>query len=286
MDPNNPEEYERKKRAAGICCFNLLGLTSLAAFICSVYSTTPCNFVARSVTLNADYMVSEGLEQSDLTEACRSLGYGSVAFPSSICQTLLQPHAIGFQFWQGTVPVDQKVCFSYTQLTPFGYVSPNLDTNFIASQWMSVIGIVFGGLGCFTVTFANCCRIDQARLQATACNFFIGCLFTGLSLIMFRSSACAPGFFAPYFVAPDQLNNETKIEEFNSVVENVQCSLSTGSNLAIAATVLYFVCACMVPASVVPVYANQQAYMEQQQQEQQQQGGPTVVQGQNVDPSP
>lgn len=243
------------RRSAGLCCFSLLGLTSLAAFTCSVYSYAYCDFVAREVTLNPDAgydTSSAGLEQ-----ACEDLGYSANVGTSSVCSTLLQPHAIGFSYWQATVPVDKKVCFTYTQLTPFGYVTPDLDSKFHASSWMSMIGYIFGGMGCFTIAFANCCRIDQQRLQSTSFTFLMASLFTGLSLLMFNSSACERGFFAPYFVSPSDMSDPTKMEAYDSVVSDVSCSLSTGSNLAIASTVLYFLCACMVHASIVPNYASQ-----------------------------
>jgi hypothetical protein len=251
------------QRSAGLCCFSLLGLTSLAAFFCSVYSYAYCDFVGRQVTLNPIYdKTSAGVEQ-----ACEDLGYNTTTGAGiSVCSTLLQSHAIGFSYWQGTVPVDRKMCFTYTQLTPFGYTELDLDSKFLASSWMSMIGYIFGGMGCFTIAFANCCRIDQQRLQSTSCTFLMASLFTGLSLLMFKSSACEKGFFAPYFVAPNDLNDQAKIETFNSVVSDVSCSLSTGSNLAIASTILYFLCECMVHASLVPDYASQATYAKDYQE--------------------
>ena len=128
---------------------------------------------------------------------------------------------------------------------------------------MSIIGYVFGGVGCFTIAFAKCCRIDQQRLRSTSSTFFLASLFTGLSLIMFRSSACDKGFFAPYFVAPADMDDPDKMAQYNAVVSDVSCSLSTGSNLAIASTVLYFICSCMANASIVPDYAAQARHSQE-----------------------
>ena len=72
----------------------------------------------------------------------------------------------------------------------------------------------------------------------------MACLFQGLSLLIFRSNACAKGFFDPYFQ-----NSTVNVED---AVESVSCSLSTGSKLAVAAIVLYFYCMCMVPKAVPP----------------------------------
>ena len=268
---SEPTENQ-KKLAAGVCCFNLVGLVSMAGFICSVYAFAYCDFLAREVELSPTY--ADGSD-SQYENACVGLGYTSY---SPICETLLQPHKIGFTYWQGTVPVDQRVCFSYTQLTPWGYVTAERDSYFTAASWMSSFGYVFGAFGWFTVAFANCCRIDQSRLMGTSCTFLLASLFTGLSLLMFQSNACEPGFFAPYFVRPSDLNDPDKIAQFQEIVTGVSCSLSLGSNMAISACVLYFVSALMIPCSIVPAYANQQAWAEQQNA-----GDPVVVQGQDVE---
>lgn len=74
--------------------------------------------------------------------------------------------------------------------------------------------------------------------------FFMATLFQGLSLLIFRSSACRKGFFSVYFQ-----NYPFNTDE---VVESASCSLSTGSKLAVAAIVLYFYCMCLVPKAVPP----------------------------------
>mmetsp|Transcript_34117 Transcript_34117/g.38176 ORF Transcript_34117/g.38176 Transcript_34117/m.38176 type:complete len:356 (+) Transcript_34117:45-1112(+) len=290
---NEMTEEEQKKRASGLCCFNLLGLVSTAGFICGVYSFAHCDFLSRFVVLTADY-------ENEYSKACQALGYGSDAADSmsemndamtsstvssssqftsntmnTICSSLLQNHGIGFSYWQATIPVDQTVCFTYTQLTPWGYVSPVFDSAFIASRWFSCIGYVFGGAAWFTLTCSSCCRIDQTRLKGIACYFWIATFFQGMSLIMFKSKVCQPGFFQSYFMPPSQQQNATLLAEVSAVIEDVQCTLSLGSKMAISATVLYFLCSIMVPFAIVPFYeprAYSQDDPEMQQQQQQQQG--------------
>jgi len=273
---------ERKRRTSGICCYNLLGLVSTAAFICGIYSYAQCDFLSRYVTLGPDYT------PGDYASACNDLGYDEIdSAGSQTCQSLLQNHGIGFTYWQATIPVDQTMCFSYTQITQWGYVTPDFDSNFIASRWFSIIGYVFGGAAWFTLTCAPCCRMDQQRLKGIACYFWVACFFQGLSLLMFNSTVCDKGFFAPYFIPPSQLNNATYLEDYKSVVEDVECTLSLGSKMAISACVLYFICSLMVPFSIVPFY-EQRNYQSgssnnnndgQQQQQQGQQAVATPPQG-------
>jgi hypothetical protein len=76
----------------------------------------------------------------------------------------------------------------------------------------------------------------------------LACLFQGLSLLIFRSSICNdPGFFSVYFTGTND-----PIDGAVNIVESISCGLSTGSKLAISATVLYFVCNSIVPMVFVP----------------------------------
>jgi len=95
---------------------------------------------------------------------------------------------------------------------------------------------------------ASCCKLDQGKLNGLACYFFLATLFQGLSLLIFRSNVCTPGFFSVYFTAPGTAAPNTMPEW----MESVSCSLGKGSKLAISATVLWFVCSNMLPAAVVP----------------------------------
>jgi hypothetical protein len=84
-------------------------------------------------------------------------------------------------------------------------------------------------------------------LKGLSCYFFLACLFQGLSLLIFRSNICDAGFFSVYFDNPN-----TNVTPDTSVIQSVSCGLSTGSSLAVAATVLYFVCNAIIPSVVVP----------------------------------
>eukprot|EP00536_Pseudo-nitzschia_multiseries_P002840 jgi/Psemu1/184374/e_gw1.39.73.1 len=258
---------EKRRLLSGICCYNLLGLTSLAAFICGVYSYAMCDFLSRSITLSDDYT------PGDYETACSDLGYGSAnALDAQICQSVMQNHGIGFTYWQATIPVDQKMCFSYTQLAPWGWVVPEFDTKFNTSRAFSIIGFVFGGAAWLTLLCSSCCRIDQQRLKGIGCYFMIACFSHGLSLLMFDSNVCEKGFFEPYFVPSSQKNNITYLDNFNSIVKDVECTMSFGSKMAISATVLFFVCTLMVPFAVVPFYEQRSYQCEYQSV--QRQGGP------------
>lgn len=292
-----PTPEERKRHAAGICCFNWLGLVSTAAFICSMYSFAHCDFVSRYVALGPGY------DPGDYASACADLGFGSESNNDgnnndgiaavdtwstdvdiatnnaqlTICQSILEDHGIGFSYWQATIPVDQTVCFSYTQVTPWGYVKPEFDALFYASRVFSILGYCFGGAAWFTLTCSTCCLIDQSRLRGIAGYFLLASFSSGMSLLMFSSKVCQKGFFRPYFVPPSQGYNEAypAASGFESVVEDVWCTGSLGSNMAIGATVLYFVCALMVPYSIVPFY--QPRYYESDVEEQQHQAAPPAA---------
>ncbi|VEU39824.1 unnamed protein product [Pseudo-nitzschia multistriata] len=264
--PTEMTPEEQRRHMSGLCCFNWLGLTSLAAFICGVYSFAYCNFLSRYVTLSDNY------SPGDFAAACSDLGYeDGDSFDAQTCQSIMEDHAIGFSYWQATIPVDQRVCFSYTQLTPWGYASPDFDSSFFTSRTFAIIGYVFGGMAWFTLACSSCCMIDQQRLKGIGCYFIIASFSQGLSLVMFRSNICEKGFFEPYFVPPSQRDNETYLESFNSVVADVECELSFGSKMAISASVLYFICALMVPFSVVPLY-EQRYYRRDFDGDQQQRG--------------
>lgn len=125
-----------------------------------------------------------------------------------------------------------------------------MDTKFNSARALSITGIVLGGAAWFTLMLASCCKLDQGKLNGLACYFFLATLFQGLSLLMLRSNICTPGFFSVYFTNPNDASAGTN--ETPAWMEGVSCGLSTGSNLAIAATVLWFVCSNMLPAAVVP----------------------------------
>lgn len=250
---NNPFELtpeEQNRRKTGICCYNLLGLVATGAFICGIYSYAYCDFLQRTAVLNDAYTAD------DYETACGDLGYSTDGdrADNQICQSILQSHGIGFAYWQATVPVDQKVCLTYTQATPWGFVTPDFDARFNTSRAFSIMGYIFGGAAWFTLTCSSCFKMDQQRLKGLTCYFLFASFCQGLSLLMFASDVCSKGFFEVYFVPPSQRNNATYLDDFNSVVEDVECQQGLGSKMAISATVLWFVSALMVPFSVVPFY--------------------------------
>jgi hypothetical protein len=220
---------DEKRLLAGKCNFTLVTMFSTAAFICGLYSSAYCSFVNREVEFVSGF---------DLESACAS-GLNGV-----VCTALLRKHGVGFYTWEATVPVDETVCLSYTQFIPaLGvYVTPDFDTKFNSAVAFSVTATVLGACAWFTLMFAGCCPISQPRLKGLACYFTLATLFQGLTLLIFKSSVCEVGFFEDYF-------GEVATAD---VVEDVSCSLDTGSRLAIAATVLYFVCSCLIPGAVAP----------------------------------
>ena len=149
VTPPGAVPVDREKPAEDNLC--MVFYLAIAAFICGIYSYANCNFIARYVTLTPEYTTTgtDGTNTSDYTKACDDLGYGSVGSDSGsnmsteICSSLLQDHRIGFAYWQATIPVDQKVCFTYIQSTPWGCVTPEFDSAFIASRWFSIIGYVY-----------------------------------------------------------------------------------------------------------------------------------------------
>ena len=144
--------------------------------------------------------------------------------------------------------VDTQVCYPFTLLTPWGYQTPELDTKFNSARALSITAIVLGGAAWFTLMLAACCKLDQGKMNGMSCYLWLAVLFQGLSLLMLRSNVCTPGFFTVYFTEPGTPAAETTPDW----MEGVSCGLSTGSNCAIAATVLWFVCMQMLPLSKVP----------------------------------
>lgn len=229
MDDNNLSDD--KRLLAGKCNFMMVTIFSTAALICGMYSSYYCSFVSREVEFGPGF---------DLESAC-DLGSGNAV----VCSTLLKKHGVGFYAWEADVPVDNTVCLSYTQFIPnLGvYVTPDFDTKFNSAKAFAVTADVLGAFAWFTLMFAGCCPISQPRLKCLGSYFTLATLFQGLTLLIFKSSICEVGFFEDYF------EKGTVLED---AVEDVSCSLDTGSKLAVAATVLYFVCSCLIPGAVAP----------------------------------
>lgn len=236
MDPANMTD-EQKRRAAGLCAYNLVSLLCMAAFFCGLYSTAYCSFVKRNVTFE------DGVDSLSLCT--------NTSLPTEFCRVLLDDHGVGFWAFQVTVPEDQKVCLSYTQFIPglnngFGaWVEPDFDTKFNSARALALTSQVCGAMAFFTFLFSVCCPVTQERLKGLYCYFFLACLFQGLSLLIFRSEVCEEGFFEQYFENVDDVS-------VSEGVAGVSCSLDTGSKLAVSATVLYFVCMLLVPSAIAP----------------------------------
>ena len=230
MDNNNLSDDD-KRLLAGKCNFMMVTIFSTAAFICGLYSSWYCSFVSREIEFAPEF---------DLESAC-AMGLGN----GVVCTTLLEKHGIGFYAWEAVVPEDNTVCLSYTQFIPnLGvYVTPDFDTKFNSAKAFAITADVLGGCAWFTLMFAGCCPISQPRLKCLGFYFTLATLFQGLTLLIFKSSVCKVGFFEDYF------EEDTILKE---AVEDVSCSLDTGSKMAVAATVLYFVCSCMIPGAVAP----------------------------------
>ena len=47
--------------------------------------------------------------------------------------------------------MDQQVCYPYTLITPWGYVTPEMDTKFNSARALSITAIVLGGAAWFTL---------------------------------------------------------------------------------------------------------------------------------------
>jgi hypothetical protein len=107
------------------------------------------------------------------------------------------------------------------------WVTPDFDTKFNSARAFTYVANIFGGIAFFTLWLASCCPISQSRLKCLSFHFFIATLFQGLTLLIFQSNVCKPGFFSVYF--PPNIDT-------GNVTSEVSCSLSTGTNLAIVAT--------------------------------------------------
>lgn len=142
---------------------------------------------------------------------------------------------LGFGMWsyQGWSYLVQSGNIYYSQ-TCFQYsdtVDP--DAKWKSAQAFSIIAVIVGGLAaCF-----NCCVIctpnPSRGYQCFALLYLFACLSQGLTFLFVQSDAC--------------LNNPIfNLELDNVTVLGVSCNLSWGANTSIAATVLWFVSACMM----------------------------------------
>jgi hypothetical protein len=235
MGPDDNMDENAKREIAGKCCFHILTLVATASWICGLWSLSTCNFAERYVTLE------DGLTAD---EACLELGLNGTWGP--VCDSLLNGTTeVGFWGFEVTVPVNQRACYGYTITMPWGYVSPYFDTKFNSARALIIAANGLGGAAWFTLMFAACCKLDRSKMKCMGCYFFLACLFQGLGLLFFQSSACNVGFFSSYF--PPSSGVDTL-----GVVQGVSCSLATGSKLCISACVLYCCSNSLVGAAIPP----------------------------------
>lgn len=154
--------------------------------------------------------------------------------------------------------VDMSIASSYTIHINGAYRTPKFDTMFNSARAFAAVASFFGLLSFFTLGFASCCPIPQSRMKCISIYFLLAFFFQAMTFVFGRSSACKRDFFEPYFPVlgtPEE-------------IESVSCSLSRYSNMAIAATVLYWVCAGLcaraTPPQPMPNVFNQEAQQRQQ----------------------
>jgi len=127
---------------------------------------------------------------------------------------------------QGTIYY-ARTCYTYSDA-----VSP--DPKWKTAQAFAIISVVIGGIAmCF-----NCCIIctpnPSKGFQCFSLLYLFTCLSQGLTFLFLKSDAC-------------QNNPIYNIELPVEVVEvSADCNLSWGANTGIAATVLWFLCACFM----------------------------------------
>ena len=111
---------------------------------------------------------------------------------------------------------------------------------------------IFGLLGMLTVVFSSCGFVESAVIKMCGLIFLLCTLFSGLTLLILRSNICTETGFFDYLFS---LGNATYVE-----IESVNCTLSTGSNLAVTATVLWFVATtlCLMVPPMKPVGSSEE----------------------------
>ena len=216
--------YQTAKKCNYVCLF----LVCTTAFIMSLYATAFCSFVNRNIELQ---------DGATIGSVCSSLD-----IPQDQCTSMLDNHGVGFWAWEMTIPVDEQACFSYTQYVDgVGYVTPEFDRKFNSARACQTVSIFFGMLAWFVMMFSACCPIHKTGLKCLSACFFIAFFFQGLAFLIFKSDICDVGFFSVYFggTLPDG-------------VVNVSCSRNRATNMAIAATVLYFYAMTLVHGAQAP----------------------------------
>lgn len=253
--PRELTEAEKKKLMAGQMNYLLLMTLSLTAFILGQNSAWTCNFATRRVNFYEGVDVESTCAQGDLTFN-----------EASVCQTFLGDHGIGFYHWMGVVPVDTKVCLSWTLFIPqTGWVTPEFDSAFSAGEVFAIMANVFGAFGWFSVIMATCCPVSQERIAGLSCYFSFACICQCFTFLIYSSNICEVGWFGQYFPQLDVGN----------AIESVECSLGGGAKMSITAAVLYAVCSFLAPMSTAPQPIRMRGYGRAPAEEPQQQPAAT-----------
>lgn len=122
-----------------------------------------------------------------------------------------------------------NTCHSYPS-------AQDIDTKWKSVEAFSIVAIVFGFFSCI----ALCCSVSsKVPGKCAALLLFMTTLFQGLQLLVFKSNMC------------DKAKNYvvTYIEDRTPGTWSDRCSLTWGSNCAIAATCIYFVAMLMACAA-------------------------------------
>lgn len=143
---------------------------------------------------------------------------------------------LGFGFWnyQGWSYLVQEGTIYYSR-TCYKYGDQvSHDSKWKAAQAFSIISVV---IGCLAMCF-NCCVIctpnPSKGYQCFSLLYLFTCLSQGLTFLFLKSNACQNNPLANVELPP----------EITSA--GAECNLSWGANTGIAATVLWFVTACMM----------------------------------------
>ena len=93
------------KQAVGNCSFCMLLFMATAAFALGIASCGMCGFVNRELTLQPN---------TTREEFCTNFTTANPEVNQDQCLTFFHHKGVGLWQWEGTIPVNQRVCFSYT----------------------------------------------------------------------------------------------------------------------------------------------------------------------------
>ena len=197
-----------------------------------MHSCEPCVYSIVSIIANA-FLSSRN---SQVSLGCSSLyvlaAWGCLVAATASCRFIeitgtneagaIQTLTRGI--WKGMSTVN-STCGSYTEGLP--------DSKWKASMAMSVIACVVGGFAVVPLVCACGKKLLMSQVVSMSTSCMWACLFSGLTFLMLRSSAC----------------------EVMEGLAVTTCKLDKGGNLAIAATALFFVASismyCTFMAAVI-----------------------------------